>query len=162
MCSPFLIHMGRHKKIGKVHPVSGVTIYNDGTCDAGWGYTRGGYKYYTVRRIGKHGRPLKDLNFTLHIHVAQLFVPNPHKKPLVNHKDGKKYNARASNLEWVTHSENCLHAHRIGLNKKKLTAKDVRAIRKSTLPAYRICFKYDVGEAHINNIRKRISWKHIS
>jgi hypothetical protein len=153
--------MGRNKKIGKVHPISGVTIYNDGTCNASVSYGRGGYKYYTVHRVGKHGRPLKSRHFSLHRHVAELFIPNPDNKPLVNHKDGKKYNPKASNLEWVTHSENSIHAHKIGLSRKKLTAKDVVAIRKSTLPAYRICFKYDVSERHINSVRNRICWKHI-
>lgn len=148
--------MGRHKKIGKRHPKSGVIIYNDGTCSAGISYDQGGYKTYQ----GKKGKGTGT--YSLHRHVAELFIPNPFKKPLVNHKDGKKYNPRASNLEWATHAENSQHASRMGLNKKKLTAADVIAIRKSTLSSQRICYKYDITAKHVNNIRKYKSWKHIN
>ena len=140
------------KERGRIHPITGIRIYKNGTCGAPVGYNRSGYKIYYSKK-GAH---------TLHVHVAELFIPNPENKPIVNHKNGKKYNPRASNLEWATYSENSIHAHKMGLNRKKLTPKDVIAIRKSKLPEYRICFKYDVGENHINNIRKRISWKHIS
>lgn len=45
----------------------------------------------------------------IHILVATEFIPNPHNKPLVNHKDRNRGNAKASNLEWVTHKENSIH-----------------------------------------------------
>jgi len=136
-----------------MHPESGVIIYNDGTCSVGHHYSQSGYKIY----YGKKGSGVGS--YSLHRHVAELFVPNPENKPIVNHKDGKKYNTRASNLEWTTHAENCQHAHNSGLNKRKLTASDVSKIRKSKLSAERICFQFDVSAVHIRRIRNNESWK---
>ena len=46
---------------------------------------------------------------SVHRVVAQAFIINKDNKPFVNHKDLNKENNHVSNLEWVTHSENCLH-----------------------------------------------------
>lgn len=53
---------------------------------------------------------------TVHRLVAAAFVPNPAGLPEVNHRDGNKANNHAANLEWVTRSENKLHAVAAGLN----------------------------------------------
>lgn len=55
----------------------------------------------------------------LHILVAVAFVPNPEGKTIVNHKKGKKHDCRASQLEWVTQSENIQHAWNMGLFKTR-------------------------------------------
>ena len=47
----------------------------------------------------------------------ETFIPNPLKKPQVNHIDGNKINNDLKNLEWVTQSENQLHAYATGLQK---------------------------------------------
>lgn len=45
----------------------------------------------------------------VHRLVAQAFVPNPHGKPRVWHKDLSKSNNRAGNLEWLTNEEYARH-----------------------------------------------------
>lgn len=52
----------------------------------------------------------KYKTFRIHRLVAQYFVPNPNKLPIVNHKDLNKQNNFAENLEWVTYKENTQHA----------------------------------------------------
>lgn len=82
----------------------------------------------------------------VHRIVARMFVGKPERhrhldiKYLeVNHKDGTKSNNVASNLEWVTPSENLIHAHRTGLavapnlgsgNKNRLKRKDFDILAK--------------------------------
>lgn len=67
--------------------------------------------YYTIR-LSKKG---KNSSFYLHRIIAVAFVENLNDKPFVNHKNGNKLDNRISNLEWVSHSENMLHAYRMGL-----------------------------------------------
>lgn len=55
--------------------------------------------------------------YSLHILVAKVFLPNFYGKSIVNHKDGNKTNPKLFNLEWTTPSENAQHAHDTLLNK---------------------------------------------
>ena len=54
----------------------------------------------------------------VHRLVAEAFIPNPEKKYTVNHKKGKRYDNRASQLEWMTQSENNEHSKSLKLTEK--------------------------------------------
>lgn len=69
-----------------------------------------GYKQVTLS-INK-----KPMRIKVHILVALLFIPNPNKFPIVNHKDGNKLNSHYLNLEWTTYYGNNKHARDTGLN----------------------------------------------
>jgi hypothetical protein len=59
----------------------------------------------------------KLVTFKVHRLVASVFCENINNLNEVNHKDGNKLNNNKENLEWVTRSENVLHAFRSGLAK---------------------------------------------
>lgn len=59
--------------------------------------------------------------------VGQNFIPNPHNKPEINHKNGNRSNDAIGNLEWSTVSENRLHSHRI-LKRKIGTEREIQAL----------------------------------
>lgn len=81
-------------------------VYNKG-CSA---------SYYFVR-IYNYEKKL--VNMTIHRMVARVFIKNetPEINIQVNHKDGNKFNNDVSNLEWVSPSENNIHANKEGLRK---------------------------------------------
>lgn len=58
---------------------------------------------YCKVKLNKDG---KSKEFFVHRLVAQAFIENPDNKLEVNHIDFDRTNNRASNLEWVSHSEN--------------------------------------------------------
>lgn len=65
----------------------------------------------------------KGKRLPVHRFVALAFVANPDEKAFVNHKDGNKRNNNSNNLEWVTRSENAIHAYAIGLAKRTMLGK---------------------------------------
>ena len=60
----------------------------------------------------------KGLTRMIHRLVALTYLTNPNNLPEVNHIDGNKLNNHVDNLEWVTRSENMIHAYSIGLIKQ--------------------------------------------
>ena len=69
-----------------------------------------GYKRITLYA------PIKKRVF-LHRLVAFHFCEGYQEDLVVNHIDGNKLNNEAKNLEWITRSENDLHAYKLNLRK---------------------------------------------
>jgi hypothetical protein len=113
---------------------------------------RDGYVFVTIE--GKQ-HPVHRL-------VAEYFIENLDGKPQVNHIDGNKQNNHASNLEWVTASENVTHAVRNRLSPKpvktyrgKFTAEErmaIKAMWDSGESKRKIAQKYGVSHTCINDI----------
>ena len=70
-----------------------------------------------------HAGYIKHNGNFLHRVAAETFpktCPKAEGKDIVNHKNGNKTDNRPKNLEWVTHQENCQHAHDTGLCELKV------------------------------------------
>ncbi len=70
---------------------------------------------YVEVRLSKNS---KSATKFIHSLLAQTFIPNINNRGEVNHINGIKTDNGLSNLEWVTHSENVMHAYSTGLLKK--------------------------------------------
>ena len=58
--------------------------------------------------------------FYVHRLVATMYLDNPNNLPEVNHKNGNKECNYVWNLEWVTKSENVIHAYKTNLKHGKI------------------------------------------
>lgn len=125
-----------------------------------------GYMYCSLAMNGKR----KYLR--VHRLVAEAFIPNPDNKPYVNHIDGCKWNNCASNLEWVTHSENMKHADVTGLREfpcgeaspnNKITDEQVLYIRENPdkLNTHQLGEKFGVDSTTIGNIQMGRIHRHV-
>lgn len=65
----------------------------------------------------------KKTTVTVHHIVAETFIPNPHDKPIVCHKDNNKLDNQVSNLEWKTAKENEAHKALNGITRKEHVTK---------------------------------------
>ena len=114
----------------------------------------------------------------VHRMVAERFIgPAPTPAHEINHKDGDKTNNRAANLEWVTRSQNQIHAHHVlgcavpttqrGASQwmAKLTDEKIREIRKRREGGEflkDIAADYGVSMGHVGLICQRKTWAHVS
>ena len=116
----------------------------------------------------------RNFIFRLLIHrlVLEHFVseqPSPIHQ--CNHKNGNKEHNNYKNLEWVTPSENMLHAIKIGTKvmpkgenhyHTKLKPEDIKRIRLLRYKfSHQVAEEYGVKAVSIRAIWARLNWKHI-
>lgn len=78
-----------------------------------FGKKNGDYLKVHIYNNGKQYQPF------VHRIVAETFLPKIKGKTEVNHINGIKIDNEISNLEWVSRSENMIHANESGLIKRK-------------------------------------------
>lgn len=79
------------------------------------------------KEVGLRNGSDKQKFFLIHRLVAKYFLNEVEAKAYVNHKDGDTHNNNVNNLEWVTQSENQLHAYETGL--QKLSSEQIERLR---------------------------------
>ena len=109
-------------------------------------------------------------SFHIHCLVALAFLGDRPPGKTINHIDYDKLNNNVDNLEYITHSENILHAYQHGFvggrgerqGQAKLTEHDVRLIRKSPLGSTALGLHYGVARGTIKCIRNFATWKQVA
>lgn len=126
-----------------------------------------GYLVIRLQYLGKNKYSL------IHRLVAEHFLIKQYENHEVNHIDGNKKNNYVNNLEWVSRSDNHIHAHQLGLKKSnlgeksnltKLKTEEVLIIRELCNKGEyynTIAKKFNISISQVKRIHKRINWKHL-
>ncbi|MDD5701037.1 MAG: NUMOD4 domain-containing protein [Dehalococcoidales bacterium] len=111
----------------------------------------------------------------VHVLVITAFQGPPPEDDLeTNHKNGIKEDNRNTNLEWVTHSENNLHAYReLGhkrvcgvdvktakLNETKVA--EIRTLHQEGHTTRELGRRYGVNHTVISGITRNKTWRHVN
>ena len=138
-------------------------------CNASHGTEAGHVMFQSADGTGYarvHFRPL------VHVLVAEAFLGPRPAGMVANHKDGDKAHNGAENLEWVTPSDNGVHAYRLGLQRggehqggAKLTDDKVREIRArykgGNGEQTKLAKEFGVSQGLISQIVRGDVWRHL-
>lgn len=94
--------------------------------------------------------------FGVHRIVASAFIDNPFGKALVNHKNAIRTDNRVENLEWVTASENLMHARKLA------TRKPIKPKRGSESPIAVKVLQYSIDGEFISEYGSMIDAENAS
>lgn len=137
---------------------------------------RRGYPTASLRRVSDAFGERNGSAWNVHVLVARAFLGRRPAGLEVNHKDGCLTNNRADNLEYVTHLENCRHAHRLGLidyskigrkgeanSHAKLTEKAVRFIRqkRGRMSIRALAKTLGVSHSAVEHVMYGSTWAHV-
>lgn len=128
---------------------------------------KGGYQRVTLCAAPRVWRP------TVHRLVLTAFLGSaPDDAPVARHMDGDSRNNRLSNLQWGTTSDNEGDKVRHGTSNRgtgngraKLTADDVRAVRKRLAegePQVAVARAMGIPAVTINHIHTGRTWRHVA
>ena len=124
--------------------------------------------------VGLYIEPSVYKWFFIHRLVALAFIGEREYKQQVNHIDGDKLNNHYANLEYVTQSENALHAYRLGLqigrkgekhHKAKLTDKlvvEILSYLKQGCRAIHIAKFLNISQQLVCDLKAGRRWKHLT
>ena len=126
-----------------------------------------GYKRVTLFIDGKR------IHKRVHRLVAEAFIPNPKKLPVVDHIDNDKTNNDMSNLQWLTFEENTQKAYHdnlmlAGEDHPKSTLKNstVRNISEMAISLkyspQELCEKFNITGSVLSAIIHKRQWKKIT
>jgi hypothetical protein len=158
--------------LGRVRASTNRKNMRAGDILSGKPHKKTGYCYVNITSVGGRRKHL-----LIHRLMMLAFDPIPNADDMdVNHIDGIKSHNILSNLEWMEHVDNIIHAHKVlkvGADNRgeksgnaKLTDDNVREIRRlwdngEGMQQTAIARMFGVSSVRISLIVRRKSWKHI-
>ena len=127
------------------------------------------HKGYDRIGLNKNG---KKKRFFVHRLALQAFNPSSDETLEVNHIDGNKLNNNVENLEWVTSSENSIHAFKNNLHNHQgerntnasitdSEAKEIKKLKGKGLTQKEVGEMFGTTNYVVANIWNRRGWTHV-